>query len=98
VIDWWWWLGRRRRRRAAAAEQLRYGRGCSDFGEDRGGADQCAARVAPMWPSGGARMVGWLRDQVEGGAHRAAARRRPLALVLWGNTQVYRLYWCGEKS
>jgi hypothetical protein len=77
---------------------LRYGRGCSDFGEDRGGADQCAARVAPMWPSGGARMVGWLRDQVEGGAHRAAARRRPLALVLWGNTQVYRLYWCGEKS
>jgi hypothetical protein len=23
-----------------------------------------------MWPSGGPEMVGWLRDQVEGGARR----------------------------
>jgi hypothetical protein len=48
AIDWRWRFGRRCHRRAAAAEQWRRGRGSSDFGEKRGGAQQCVARVASM--------------------------------------------------
>jgi hypothetical protein len=52
-------------RRAVAAEQKRRGRGGSDGGEDRGGAQQCVARVASMCPRGGARWVPGLGESAE---------------------------------
>jgi hypothetical protein len=68
AIDWWWWFGRGGRRRAAAAEQRWRGRGGSDGGEDRGGAQQCVARSASMWPREGARWVPGLGGSAEGRA------------------------------
>jgi hypothetical protein len=56
-IDWRRSLGRRCHRRAAAAEQWQHGRESSDSGEKKGGAQQCAARVASMCPREGARWV-----------------------------------------
>jgi hypothetical protein len=53
-----------------AGERRRRSRGSSISGEDRGSADQCVARVAPMWSSGGPGMVRWTGDQAEGGARR----------------------------
>jgi hypothetical protein len=50
-------------RRAGIAKFDGGGRGCTESGKDRDGADQCAARVAPMWPSGGVGMDSWLGDQ-----------------------------------
>jgi hypothetical protein len=61
-------LGSRRLRRAA--ERWWRGRGNSISGEDRGGVGQRVAREASLGPSGGAEMVGWLGDRVEGGARR----------------------------
>jgi hypothetical protein len=47
-IDWWWRFGRGGHLRAASAEQKRHGRGGSNGGEDRGGAQRCVAREASM--------------------------------------------------
>jgi hypothetical protein len=52
------------------AEQWRRGRGSLDSGENRGGTQQCAARVASMSPSGGPGRVGWLGAQAGSGARR----------------------------
>jgi hypothetical protein len=41
----------------AAAGQRQRGRGGSDGSEDRGGAQQCVAQAASMWPREGARWV-----------------------------------------
>jgi hypothetical protein len=62
-MDWRRRLGRRCLRLAAAAEQWQRGRGSSDSGEKRGGAQQCAARVASMFPRGGARWVPGLGER-----------------------------------
>jgi hypothetical protein len=63
-IDWWWRFGRGGHRRDAAAEQG------SDGGEDRGGAEQCVARVASMCPREGARWVPGLGGSAEGRAQQ----------------------------
>jgi hypothetical protein len=65
-LNWWRWIGRGCRRRAAAAEQWRRGRGSSDGGEDRGGAQQCVALVAPRCHREGARWVPGLGEPAEG--------------------------------
>jgi hypothetical protein len=54
----------------AAAEQRRRGRGGSDGGEDRDGAQQCVARAASMWPREGARWVLGLGGSAEGQARQ----------------------------
>jgi hypothetical protein len=60
AIDWRQRFGQRCHRRAAAAEQWRRGYGSSDSGEMMGGAQQCATRVASMWPREGASWsLGW---------------------------------------
>jgi hypothetical protein len=69
-LDWRWWLDRRCHRRAAVTGRWWRGRGHSNSGEDRGGAGQRVARVASLGPSGGAGMVGWLRDRAESRARR----------------------------
>jgi hypothetical protein len=56
--------------RSAAAEQRRRGRGGSDGGEDRGGAQQCVAWEASMWPREGARWVPGLGGSAEGRARQ----------------------------
>jgi hypothetical protein len=65
AIDWWRWFGWGGRRQAAAAEQRRRGCGGSDGGEDRGGAQQCVAQAASMWPREGARWVPGLGGSAE---------------------------------
>jgi hypothetical protein len=57
AIDWRRRFGRRCRWWAAAAEQWRRGRGSSDSGEKRGGAQQCAARVTSMCQREGSRWI-----------------------------------------
>jgi hypothetical protein len=52
----------------AAEEQLQRGRGSTDSGEKRGGAQQCASRVAIRCPRGGARWVSGLGAPAEGRA------------------------------
>jgi hypothetical protein len=52
------------------AEQWRRGLGSSDSGENRGGAQQCAARVASMCPREDARWVPGLGEPAEGRARR----------------------------
>jgi hypothetical protein len=69
-IDWWWRFSRGGHRRAAAAEQRRRGRGGSDGGEDRDGARQCVALVAPRCPREGARWVAGLGEPAERRARR----------------------------
>jgi hypothetical protein len=64
-IDWWWRFGRGGHWRAAAAEQRRRGRGSSDGGEERDGARQCVALVAPRCPREGARGVNGLGEPAE---------------------------------
>jgi hypothetical protein len=59
-----------------AAKQWRRGRGGSVSGEDRGGADQLVARLAPLWSRGGAEMVGGQRAELAGGCSAAAAGAR----------------------
>jgi hypothetical protein len=49
----------------AVAEQRRHGRGSSDGGEDRDGARQCVALVAPRCPREGARRVAGLGEPTE---------------------------------
>jgi hypothetical protein len=68
--DWWWRFGRGGHRRAAAAEQRQRGRGSSDGGEDRDGARQCVALVAPRCPREGARWVAGLGEPAERRARR----------------------------
>jgi hypothetical protein len=51
-------------------EQKQHGRGGSDGGEDRGGAQQCVARVASMCPREGARWVPGLGESAEGRARQ----------------------------
>jgi hypothetical protein len=53
-----------------AAEQRRRGRGSSDGGEDRDGARQCVALVAPRCPREGARWVAGLGEPAERRARR----------------------------
>jgi hypothetical protein len=65
AIDWRRRFGRRCHRRAAAAEQWQRNRRSSDSGEKRGGAQQCAARVASMWPRECARWVPGLGESAE---------------------------------
>jgi hypothetical protein len=64
-LDWWRRISRGGRWRAAAAGQWRRGRGSSDSGETRGGAQQCAARVASTCPREGARWVSGLGAPAE---------------------------------
>jgi hypothetical protein len=64
-IDWWWRFGRGGHRRAATAEQRRRCCGSSDGGEDRDGARQCVAVVAPRCPREGARWVAGLGEPAE---------------------------------
>jgi hypothetical protein len=66
AIDRWWRFGRGGRWQAAAAELRQRGRGGSDDGEDRGGAQQCVARAASMYPREGARWVPGLGGSAEG--------------------------------
>jgi hypothetical protein len=70
LINWWWRFGRGSHRRAAATEQKRRGRGGSDDGEDRGGAQQCVARVASMFPREDDRWVPGLGELAEGRARQ----------------------------
>jgi hypothetical protein len=63
------------RRRAAA--QRRCGRGGSDGSEERGGAQQCAALEASMWPREDVRQVPGLRGS-------AATEARAPAIVRLG--------------
>jgi hypothetical protein len=53
-----------------AAEQRWRGRGGSDGGEDRSGAQQCVARAASMCPKEGARWVPGLGEMAEGRARQ----------------------------
>jgi hypothetical protein len=80
AIDWWWRFGRGGRWRAAAAEQRRRGRGGSDGDEDMGGAQQCVAREASMWPREGARgslgSEDRRRGELSNGGPAAAAEAR----------------------
>jgi hypothetical protein len=68
LLDWWWRIGRGCHRRAAAAEQWRRSRRSSDYGEDRGGAKQGVALVAPRCHREGARWVPGLGEPAEGRA------------------------------
>jgi hypothetical protein len=70
VIDWWRWIGPGGRRQAVAAAQRRRGCGSSDVGEGRGGAEQCAASGASMWPREEARQVTGRGGSAEGRARR----------------------------
>jgi hypothetical protein len=67
-LDWWRRIGRGGRRRAVAAGQWRCGRGSSDSGETRGGAQQCATRVTSTYPREGARWVSGLGAPAKGRA------------------------------
>jgi hypothetical protein len=69
-IDWWQRLGQRCHRRAAAAEWWWCGRGSLYSGLKRGGAQQCAARVASMCPREGVRWVPRLGEPAEERAWR----------------------------
>jgi hypothetical protein len=68
VIDWWRWIGWGSRRRAAAVAQRQRGCGSSDGGEGRGGAQQCAASGASMWPREETRLVTGRGGSAEGRA------------------------------
>jgi hypothetical protein len=68
LLDWWRRIGRGCHQRAAAAEQWRRGRGSSDSSEDRGGAEQGVALVAPRCPREVARRVPGLGEPAEGRA------------------------------
>jgi hypothetical protein len=48
VLDWDTWFGRKGHLRAAAVERWWRSRGCLSSGEDRGGVEQCVARVASL--------------------------------------------------
>jgi hypothetical protein len=69
-IDWWWRFGRGGHRRAVATEQRQHGRGSSDGGEDRDGAQQCVALVPPRCPREGVRWVAGLEAPAERRARR----------------------------
>jgi hypothetical protein len=88
AIDWWRRIGRGGRRRAAATAQRRCGRGSSDGSEERGGAQQCAAPEASMWPR---KMLGRSlgaedrrRGELVSGGPTAAVGARAPAIVRLG--------------
>jgi hypothetical protein len=70
AIDLWRRFGRGGRQRAAAVAQRRCGRGGSDGSEERGGAQQCVAPEASMWPREDARQVPGLGGSAEGRARQ----------------------------
>jgi hypothetical protein len=87
-IDWWSRFGRGGHRGAVAAGQKRLGRGGSDGGEDRGGDQQCVARVASMCPrevlGGSLGLENRRRGELGNGDPAAAAEARAPASRQFG--------------
>jgi hypothetical protein len=91
-------------RQAGTTETDDGGRGCSDSGEDRDGAAQCVAWLAPLRLKGGPGRVGLPGKQAELGARRrllggGCGNSGSGELVAWlGPHAGVQAYWVREEA